>query len=520
MMNTQPTLFTIKNSVSRVEMPKRWLLVTNHLNLLYMLAAGLIMSPRGFGARYYQDPLGIYPGWIPLFANNAPAAAVKQALSESKHLKPCLLSLNLSSLSGNIKGTGADNRVRDLVFPDETDSNIHTILIPAPLPIIWIEAIIFRSRAEKTAVLSDAGDFKNVPLTKFKTEVKKNFFTGKSGPDWPVEAADLPNIDRPVNAPMAAGAMMTMLLKMANSGAAAKEASRLAFEPDHIVPSKLADPLVSSVGEWQRSGQMPDNTTDVLKQLFWGAVDYLIAGQSSDSRTSDFDLILSYLKSAATKLEAKLKEPLLRLSNDLKMLVSFGDRTITELFERHPKSFSRVMTLFFLRETCADLLEFSHPLLKEKDYLAAAILFAARDGWLNLPLELRDFPGLQEAVSHRMAAMAHRMAGTGLSLGTPPPGPKPLIELFDLRERTWNKNQREAALFLARDCKWPCIQTIITLGKGKYRMEVDGRGTHIFMEGETATLTTEVDTKQFSFHLRRRRFTNKQEQKTRTLLKL
>ncbi len=327
-------------------------------------------------------------------------------------------------------------------------------------------------------------------------------------------------MDRPVTTLMAAGAMMTMLLKTANSGTAAKETSRLAFEPDHIVPSELVGPLASSVGEWLHSGQAPDNTTDIIKKLFWGAVDSLIAGQSSDRRISSFDLILSYLKSAATKLENRLQEPLLRLNKDLKILASFGDRTITELFERHPKSFSRVMTIFFLRETCAELLEFSHPLLKEEDYLAAAILFAARDGWLNLPLELRDFPGLREAVSHRMAAMAHRMAETGLRLGTPPPRPKPLIELFDLSRHKWNKNQREAALFLARDCKWPCIQTIITLGKGKYKMEIDGKGTHIFMEGETAALATEVDTKQFLFHLSRQRFTNKQEQKARTLLKL
>ncbi|VAW40741.1 hypothetical protein MNBD_DELTA03-830 [hydrothermal vent metagenome] len=503
-------------------MPKRWLLVTNHLNLLYMLAAGLIMSPKGFGTKYYQDPLCIYPGWIPLFAEHAPAAAIQQAVSESRHLKPCLLSVNLSLLNGRIKGINADNTVRDIVFPDEA-GNSRTLLIPAPLPVIWTDAIIFRSREEKAAILNDAEDFKNVPLTKFRTEVKKNFFTGKSAPAWPLKTADLPNIDRPINAPMAAGAMMAMLLRMANSGAAAREVTRLAFDPDYIIPVELAEPMISAVGEWQRAGQSPTETDDVLKQLFWGAVDSLIADQTGSQRTSDFDLILSYLQTAAAKLEVRLQKPLLKLSNDLKILASFGDSTITELFERHPKSFSRVMTLFFLRENCAALLEFSHPLLKEKDYLAAAILFAARDGWLNLPLELRDFPGLQEAVSHRMAAMAQRMAGSGLDLGTPPPRPKPLIELFAIqgqKEQKWNKKQKEAALFLARDCKWPCIQTTITLGKGKYRMEIDGRGTHIFLDGETTAVTTEVDTKQFLSHLSRQRFTGRQEQKTRLLLKL
>ena len=37
--------------------PKHCDFITNHLNLLYMLASGLMMPPQGFGDKYYRDTL-------------------------------------------------------------------------------------------------------------------------------------------------------------------------------------------------------------------------------------------------------------------------------------------------------------------------------------------------------------------------------------------------------------------------------------------------------------------------------
>jgi len=50
-----------------VSTPKTGILVTNHLNLMYMLAAGLLMPPSGFGGKYYGDTLAAFPGWLPVF---------------------------------------------------------------------------------------------------------------------------------------------------------------------------------------------------------------------------------------------------------------------------------------------------------------------------------------------------------------------------------------------------------------------------------------------------------------------
>ena len=54
-------------SAASSAVPERGCLVTNHLNLLYMLAAGLLLPKSGFGEKYYRDTLEVCPGWLPLF---------------------------------------------------------------------------------------------------------------------------------------------------------------------------------------------------------------------------------------------------------------------------------------------------------------------------------------------------------------------------------------------------------------------------------------------------------------------
>ena len=67
---------------------------------MYMLAAGLVMPPAGFGEKYYRDTLESFPGWIPLFVDRAPATALESSTREARHLKPVIVRIRLSGLSG------------------------------------------------------------------------------------------------------------------------------------------------------------------------------------------------------------------------------------------------------------------------------------------------------------------------------------------------------------------------------------------------------------------------------------
>ena len=51
------------------------------------------------------------------------------------------------------------------------------------------------------------------------------------------------------------------------------------------------------------------------------------------------------------------------------------------------------MILFFLRNRCAELLEFRSDRLREPDWLTAAVLFGAREGWIQVLSRFRHDTG-------------------------------------------------------------------------------------------------------------------------------
>jgi len=517
-MEPNTDLFGTASPAPSTKAATRWLLVSNHLNLLYMLAAGLVMPPKGFGKKYYQDTLAVYPGWIPLFANDVPKPAIAYSGSERNYLIPCIATMNLASLQGKVMAIDSEGGAKEVSFPDGLDGSEQVLLIPAPLPVNWVTSIAFQSSDNKTTCEAGALDFGNVPLLDFKREVSASAFSKATGWHWPPSGINVPSKEVVLDASFAAGGVMAMLLHLGNIGEVGMHACRLAFDAETDAAQSITDPLISSLGMWIQTGQ-PTATGDISNSLFWGAVMKVAACRFADVPSTPLEVVLGYLESAGEGMDERTKLALVKLVNDLRTIASFSDSTITEIFERHPKSFSRVMTLFFLREKCADLLAFKHPLLTESDLIAAAILFAAREGWLGLPLQLRNFPGSQAAISHRMAAMAHRMAGTGLNLGSPPSRPLPLRELFLPGQKGWSAAQKDAALVLARECKWGCIQTRVSLGKGDYRLLVDGGGMHIIVAGEAKAVATEIDREQFLNALASTPISDKQDRKIRDLLK-
>jgi hypothetical protein len=515
MESKQGTLFTT-NSSTRVQ--KNWLLVTNDLNLLYMVAAGLVMPPKGFGKKYYQDTLGTYRGWIPLFADVTSKAAIEYSVSEKSHLIPCIATMNLSSLHGKVIGIGSDGRAKEVNFPEGLDGSEQILLIPAPLPVHWVTSVYFQSKANKVTCEAKVQDFNNVSLLNLKFEVNAPAFSKRLKGDWPPPSVDISEKEVILDAPFAAGGVMAMLSHLGNRSEIGVQACRLAFDAEEDVAQSIADPLISSLGRWMQTGQQTD-TRDIQKDLFWGTVVEVASSRFSDAPSNPLEVVLGYLNSVSESMAKQEKDALETLVNDLRTIVSFPDSTITEIFKRYPKTFSRVMTLFFLREKCTDLLAFEPSLLTESDYIVAAILFAARDGWLGLPLQLRHSPGSQVAILHRMAAMAHRMASTGIDLGAPPPRPQPLRVLFLPGPKGWLAAQKSAALVLARECKWDIIQTRVTLGKGEYRLVIGGSGMQIIVAGEAKAVATEVDSEQFFVALARTLISDEQDRKVRDLLK-
>ena len=517
----EPTkdLFPAANVAPSTSRDLRWQFVTNQRNLFYMLAAGLIMPPAGYGKKYYLDTLAAFPGWIPVFSGAIPRAAIDLSISEKNHLKACAVSLDLSAISGKVIAIRGDGTASDIQFPSGLDGTEQLILVPAPLPISCISSIGFRTREEKSSCEVDARDFDNVPLSDFTRAVAGKSFSEGGYKAWPPVGVRVDNREPDLNISLAAGGMMAMLFRMADRGDIAVANCQAVFDAEESASLPILDPMLSALRAWLKAGRLPEDS-DVLKMLFWGAVEKVAACRSLEVPMSAQDVALAHLDASSDLLDDRMKVALSKLSGELRTLAGFSDSTITEIFERHPKPFSRVMMLFFLREKCVDLLEFKHPLLTEADLVAAAILFGAREGWLGLPMELRNFPTLQAAVCHRMAALSHRLSDTGLNLGLPPIRPVPLREVLAAGPKGWSGPQKDAALLISRESKWDCIQTRVTFGKGEYRTVIDAAGVHFFMAGEAKAVTTEVDREKFFSSLAEGSIPLKVDRKVRELLKV
>ncbi len=509
-----------------------WYLVTNHQNLLYMLAAGLVMEPSGFGGKHYADSLSAIPGWIPLFRNEIPAQALEQAISERKHLRPCVVSFDLSGVSGFVQLLSRKGRIRDAKFPVvRYGKEDVTIFISAPLPLTLLSCIYFRSDEDKQAFETAARNVSNVDLSPYRIEVDELLFSGATDAAWPpiqtskpqrrntrnrvpntqqdelpLASEDAPQSSEakrthsPISA-QALGGLLAMLYHGANRSELGLNIFQLATDSARDTDRSILthDPVLAELPNWLYGNEISEHAETRIR-LYWGAIDSLVAAQKQNHSLQPVEVILDYLDSQFAQLtEEKIRLRLERLIADMRGCLGLGSGTITELFERNEGSLSRPLLLFCLREHCVDLLEFSHPLLSDAEYLLASILFGVRDGWLQLPHPLRS-PALSAYVMYRMADAAHQRQGSVLSFPETP-NPQPLRAFFSSNANAWSENQTTIAIEIARSSKWrDCIETVIASADGSPLDNPRQENGQFIFSGE-ATSTTEIKRETFLQHL-------------------
>jgi len=477
--------------------------------MLYMLAAGMVMGPAGFRGKHYSDPLSVYPGWIPLFRDKVriPADALNHATSERKHLLPCIASFDLSDLSGPVRMLSRDGRMRDVASPAARKRKDDiAILVRAPLPPTLLFSVNFCSHEDRQAFESAANDVSNVDLFSHRVEIAESVFSTDTEVAWPAEQPQEQLLeDGGDNFPafgQALGGALAMLYHTANRSDLGLAAFRLVTGAARDKDNDLAqsDPILAELPNWMDGGEI-SGQADTRARLFWGVIQSLVTAQTQERPQTPVDVALAYLENQLDLLrEMEFRPRLERLIADMRGFLGLGGGTITELLERHKGSLSRPLLLFCLREHCTDMLEFSHPLLNDAEYLLAGILFGVRDSWLQLPKELRD-PDMSAYVAYRMADAEHRKQGDNLTLDAPS-RPKPLREIFTSPSGEWNSMQKDVAVELATKCNWnDCIQTRVTLAEGDFPESFERKGLQVVLPGRVTTVTEEVDKAKFLHRL-------------------
>lgn len=474
-----------------------------------MLAAGMVMGPAGFRGKYYSDPLNVYSGWIPLFRDKTkiPADVLNYATSERKHLLPCIASFDLADLSGPARMLSRDGRMRDIKSPTaRKHKDDIALLVRAPLPPSLLLSINFRSSEDRQAFESAANDVSNVDLFPYRIEIEEGLFTLDTGVAWPADQTQELLLEAGSdNYPafgQALGGVLAMLFHLANRSDLGLAAYRLATGSTCAKDNDLVqrDPILAELPNWINRGEISEQA-DTRARIFFGVIQTLVDSKTEEGPQTPIDAALAYLEKQLDLLqEEKFRSRLEILINDMRSSLGLGGGTITELLERHKGSLSRPLLLFCLREHCTDMLEFSHPLFNDAEYILAGILFGVRDSWLQLPKELRD-PNLSTYAAVRMADAEHHKQGKSLEINAPL-SPKPLREFFTSSSGEWNSGVRHAATELASKCNWhDCFQTRITLAESDLPESFERQGLQLVLPGRVKAVTEEVNKAKFLQHL-------------------
>jgi hypothetical protein len=472
----------------------KWRVVTNHQNLMFILSAGMIMPPGGFGKKYYQDTLSLVPGWVPLFPETLWQSAIDHSVSEQTHLRPCYAELDLSGVSGGVKVLRS-GCWEDAHFPDEVYGNEDLILVPAPLPISMVKEIVFPSKEDKSFCDKDAQNFSNVPLADFKTKAAATPFKKAKSGSWPPPIGGAEERQVELILPDAFGGVVTLLSRLSNRNDAAIELTREFFQktPGHDVVQVF--PMLLGAHALFYSSDMSSEQHGASSVLFRNLAESLVRGREGAGSISPKDTIMGVLEDSNTSLQGQAKQAGERLMEDLKRIVQFPDKTLDELLEIHQKPLPRSLIIFFMNDNPLDLLDVSSAQLTGYEFCGAAILFGIAEGWMRMPASLRESNGLNRVVPAYMAHLSHWLSGSGIELGPLPDRPQSLRELLSAKQS--DKKVNNAALYIARACKWDCIKTRIKLGKGDYQLLIDGSGASLILDGDVKAVEAEVDQDKF-----------------------
>ncbi len=296
-----------------------WLLATNHQNMAYTLSAAMLMGPAGFGGKHYQDPAGKYPGWLPLFRNSVPEAALKDSISERKDLRPCIAEVGIKELSGPVRLIRRDGEIGSVSLPGKIDGDVVALLAPAPLPTTLLTRLHFSSEDDRKQFEAVLRNDPTVDLSQIQVEVSGQSFSGAEQMTWPPRGSQATEAsatdDKPPAQGQAIGGVLAMLFHLANRSDLCCSAFRVvagdSTERDREAIKR--DLILRELPNWLENTEFSVNTPPTA-HLYWGVARALVDARLNNSTSTPIDTVQEYLKSQLDTAKApELRQSLQKL---------------------------------------------------------------------------------------------------------------------------------------------------------------------------------------------------------------
>ena len=452
----------------------KWLLATNTDNMRSIIAQGLITGMDGF-EKYYSDYLEIVKNYIPVFKNKLPSDVLNRAVSEDESLTTCIIEFNLNVIHGVVKTLNETNNIIDIDIMNVDEYSI--VFIPAPLPLACIERIIFKNTKERVIFENDAKLYRNVPLIDIKLQSNKT--DEKLFINTELQEIDITNINtidfisnNIINYPKiySYGGLLATLFYSSKNGSLSNEFYHSISNSTNI--DILDNKDIQYIANYFKDVNTDDN---ILMQMY-----YLILDVTINTKKFKED-VLEFLENFEIP---GYHNRTVEIANRLIQLESTIDKTVSEQFKEAKTSIEKVLLMLFFRKNSKELIEYRFDALTEEDHLLFLMMFGIRDKFINIPKFIREFSGLQNDISLKMANYAHLSMNSSISFRVSKKSPPTLIDMFKLEEfKKWFAKEQKIESY---------FKTKIDIPKGSYSFNITTSGVQIIFDGIIKAPSTEI----------------------------
>lgn len=412
----------------------RWLLPSNTINMRMIIAQGLITSPNGF-KKYYTDALELFPGYIPLYKNTVPYSILEKGISERNSLTPCIMEFDIHKMEGQVK-IFKDDELIDIEIKNVDHENVDMIFVLAPLPLTCISQILFNSNNDKKQFEADALNRSNVVLSGFNLQSRKidqKLFIQRSLTStlsYEKLPTDYETID--YNKVYAFGGMIANLFYNAKNGTESNNVFKASCLKDTEFDSCKDCEIILNYFYSSLDVNNQDPTEVIYKNLIDTAIN-----------SKDFkEAVIEFLEQGySAKFAQKLKD-----------IESRSDKPISEEFKSLTQLYGKSILMLFLREDTESLIDYDLDLFSETDYIIFIMIFGIRDKFIKIPKFIREYEGLQNFISTKMANYAHETLNNQIKFKEP----KQPLTIIDMLKKDRFKEYFAKELIIEN-----CFQTII-----------------------------------------------------------
>jgi hypothetical protein len=408
-----------------------FLLPLNIDNLINFLAAGLITSKNNFPiGNYMPDSLQLFPDHITLYKSKVPHAAIAMTKEYDKNLFECIVTITLKVEESLCEEISQESPFQ-IATSIPTSSIFEITFESSKAKDKFIRAVknsnVISSEVVNRNLTGDASLYKKLfkvskksaPPVKEKDLLFEQTCEMESELPQTIEEVEESNTPKAesnsvsmistINYPKvsAYGAVIALLFAMSKNGQISNELFN-SFINGKLTTSSDIDLSKDFIRVFDYFNCNNEEFIDPEFEPFFKILDIII----NNNKSSMLDSLILHLQSPASAKVERFQSFFAGIGKQMQDIYqSSEERTTRQLVKDLSQNFDKTniklyFSFFAIKSDIETLLNTQVEGLREQDYLMLAIFYGMRDGYEGLPKFIREYEGIEDFSSYKMAQYA------------------------------------------------------------------------------------------------------------------